>query len=300
MRTYTSGVNQYGVWTKNSNTANLTDGAGVANDLYKKICEVKDWPFLEQLRIVTTTAAVANVALPYDCDMVREVSVTPIGQTKRYTPKQVRDAIFWDQINLTSFQSDIPEYYYVFGGSLYLWPTAVSTGNQVRLTQKTKPIDMSFADITTSTVTSITNGQTTLVVSGGLTTMMSGLWIKITYTPGTTNTGDGQWYQIAGVTNTTTCTLARAYGGTTISSGTAACTIGQLSLLPEAYQDTPWKGAAGKYWKTNLDPRGDGFQQDFNDDLKLLGIARSSPTTNYVIDTGDITDIINPNLTITL
>jgi hypothetical protein len=300
MRSYTSGLNQYGVWTKNTTTANLTDGAGVANDIYKKICEVKDWPFLEQLRIVTTTAATANVALPYDCDMVREVAVTPVGQTKRYTPKLVRDAIFWDQINLTSFQSDIPEYYYVFSGSIYLWPTPVSPGNSIRITQKTKPIDMSFADITTSTVTSITNGQQTLVVSGGLTTMMVGLWVKIAYVPGTTNTGDGQPYQIAGVTNSTTCTLERVYGGTSISAGSAACTISQLPLLPEAYQDTPWKAAAGKYWATNLDPRSSSFLADFDADLKLLGIARSSPTTSYVIDTGDMTDIINPNLTITL
>lgn len=300
MRTTTSGKNQYGVWTKNTNSTNLADGSGVANDIYRKICALKDWPFLEQLRTITTTAATAGTALPYDCDQVREIAVTPVNQTKRYTPAPVKNAKHWDELNLTSFKSDIPEYYYVFDDSVYLWPTPVSTGNTIRVTQKTKVIDLTIADITSSTVVTATNGSNAVVLSGGVTPLMAGMWIQITYNPSTTNTGDGLWYQIIGITGTTQVTLSRNYGGTSIVAGSAACTIGQAPLLPEAFHDTPWKGAAVTYWKTNSDSRADAFNTDFNNDLIALGLNSSSKITDFVIDRGEDYDIINPNLTITL
>jgi len=299
MKTYSECLAQYRIWTKNSAAANDTFGTTEANDFYRKICALKDWPFLEQLRIVTTTAATQATALPYDTDIVREISVTPTGQTKRYTPEIVRNARYWDELNLSLFSSDIPQYVYVFSGSVYLWPTPVSSGNSIRVTQKTRVIDQNIADITSSTITTATNGSTTMVLSGGLTSNMVGMWIRPTYT-GAANTGDGNAYQIAGVTNSTTCTLTRAYGGSSISGGTAACTIGQVSLLPEALQLTPWRAAAAKYWETNTDPRGASFRSEVADDLKLLGVAYSNQTTDMVIDSGEINEIINPNLTVTL
>lgn len=299
MRTFTDGKAQYGVWSKNTTAANLTDGTNEANSLYRKICALKDWPFLERTRTITTTASTQGTNLPYDCDIVREVSVSPVGQTKRYTPVLVRDVKFWDELNLTAFVSDIPQYYYVTAGQVLLWPTPASTGNTIRVAQKTRVIDLSVADVTSSTVSAIANGATALTVSGGLTTNMTGLYIRITYT-GAANTGDGEWYEIAGVTNSTTATLVRAYGGATISAGTATCTIGQMPLLPEAYHDTPWRGAAATYWETNSDPRAVNFRNDYNQDTKEMGLSSSSSTTSMVIDDGQEVDILNPNLTISL
>lgn len=303
MRSYTSGLAQYQIWTKDTNTANQSDGVGNANDVYKKICAAKDWPFLERLRTVTTTASTQFTPLPYDTDLVRSVYVVPTGTTSRYVPREVPNREFWDQLNLSAFVSDYSEWYIVYAGQIGLWPTPASTGNTIGINQKTRPIDLSVVDVTSSTVTTATQGSTSVTLSGGLTTLMAGMYIRITYTGGAAGaggTGDGVWYEIAGVSSSTVLTLSRAYGGSSITGGTAACTIAQMPLLPEAYQDLPWVGASAIYWKKEMDPREAAFQTSFDTDMIALGRTYSSSTTGMVIDSGEDFDILNPNLTIRL
>lgn len=310
MRSYTSGRNQYGRWSKNTTSVNLTDGDLVANDTYRHICAMKDWPFLERVRTLSTTANTQFKNLPYDCDQVREVSVLPLGSTYRRTPKLSPSPEHWDQLNMSTFTSDFAEWYFIRNGQIGLWPIPATTGGTITIDQKTRVIDLSIADITSSTVASIANGATTLTVSAGLVNMMTGMWINITYNPGVTNTGDGVWYEIASVTSSTVLELVRAYGGTTISAGTAACTIAQMPLLPEAFQDMPWLRAAGMYWMKESDSRSEAFLSQYGTEpaagtpaTGLIGTlikSYSSPTTSMVIDGGDEQPIINPNLVITL
>lgn len=299
MRSYTAGRNQYGVWTKNTNSTNLTNGDAVANDAYRQICAIRDWPFLERVRTITTTANTQFKNLPYDCDQVREVSVIPNGQTTRFTPRLSPSAEHWDKLNLTPFTADQPTWYFIRNGQIGLWPTPAQTGNTIYITQKTRVIDLSVADVTSITVSAIANGATTMTVSGSLTTLMAGMWIRITYT-GAANTGDGFWYEIASITNSTTLELVRAYGGTSISGGTAACTIGQMPLLPEAYQDMPWLSAAADYWAKEDDSRYEYYMAKYKVLSDQLEKVWSSPTTSMVIDDGRPDEIINPNLTISL
>lgn len=299
MKSYTAGRNQYGVWSKNANSTNLTNGDSVANDAYRQVCSRRDWPFLERVRTLLTTASTQFKNLPYDCDQVREISVIPNGSTTRYTPRLSPSAEHWDKLNLTSFTSDTPEWYFVRAGQIGLWPTPASTGNTIYITQKTRVIDLSIADITSVTVASITSGATTLVVSSGLTVQMAGMWIRVTYTT-TANTGDGVWYEISSVTNSTTLELVRAYGGQTIAAGTAACTIAQMPLLPEAFQDMPWLSAAGDYWAKEDDSRADYYLSKYTALNDLLEKSWSTPTGSMVIDDGRDDGIINPNLTISI
>ncbi len=309
MRSYTSGRNLAGVWTKNTDSTNLSYLDGVANDDYKHLCALKDWPFLTRNRTITTTASTQFTTLPYDCDLVREISVIPYGSTIRYTPKECPDRYSWDQLNLRSYTSDIPEYYFIYNGTVGLWPVPATTGNTIYVTQRSRAIDLSFADITSTTITSIANGATTMVVSGGVTSMMAGLWIRPTFSPGSTNTGDGNWYEISGVSGST-ITLVRAYGGTTISGGTAACTISQMPLLPEAFHDLPWQWASGTYWQKEADKRAQSFFDQHGSAgeggrpptgrVKELINGYSSQTTDMSISEGTEEEIINPNLLISL
>lgn len=300
MRSYTAGRNQYGVWTKNTSTAGLSDGDNVSNNLYRHICAMKDWPFLEKMRTLSTTASTQFTNLPYDCDQVREIAVIPTGQTIRYTPQLSPSRTHWDELNLVTFTSDIPQWYFVFAGQVGLWPIPASTGNTINVTQKSRVIDLSVADYTTGSVSAVTSGATTVTGSGtSWTAQMVGRYIQIAYS-NTANTGDGLWYEISAVASATSLTLTRAYGGTTIAAGSATYTIGQMPLLPEAFHDTPWKGASAQYWKKEMDERGTSFQTDYDRDLADLIRTYSSATTSMVIDSGDDWNIINPNLTVTI
>lgn len=310
MKSYTTGRNLYGTWTKNTASANLTYGDQMANDDYRHLCALMDWPFLERNRSVSTTAATQAVTLPYDCDLVREISVIPTGSTIRYTPRRMPDRESWDIINLRSYTSDIPEAYFVTGGQVLLWPTPASTNNTVYIDQKTRVIDLSVADYTTGTIVSIANGATAVVGSGtSWTSQMVGRYINITLT-NTANTGDGLWYEIAAVPTSTTMTLTRAYGGTSISAGSAAYTLGQMPLLPEAFHDLPWLWASGTYWQKEADKRAQSFfdihgsapmgSRPATGRVRDLIVGYANATTDLVLEDGVPREMINPNLLVTL
>src|SRR3990167_730698 len=65
MRSYTSLRNTYGVDTKNTASANLTQGDEWMNDFHRKLLAQADWPFLHRERVLTTydpTSAFTAVA----------------------------------------------------------------------------------------------------------------------------------------------------------------------------------------------------------------------------------------------
>ncbi len=79
---------------------------------------------------------------------------------------------------------------------------------------------------------------------------MIGSYIQITVTQAA-NAGDGFWYQIGGWTDATHITLTKPYEGTSISAGSAVYTIGQCSVIPEAYDIAPVFRSAALYWGIN-------------------------------------------------
>lgn len=298
MKSYTTGRNFYGKLTKNSNSDNLTLGDELANDAYRKIAAFKDWPWLERLRTLTTTASTQFVNLPYDCDQVKSVAV--IVSSQRHTPKPAPSREFWDELNFSSTTSDIPEYWFVFNGQLGLWPIPASSSNTINVNQKSRVIDLSVADYTTGTIVTATNGGTAVVGSGtSWNASMVGRFIRITHSDAA-NVGDGVWYEIASVTDTTHLALTRAYGGTSIAAGSATYTIGQMPLLPEAFHEMPWLKAASIYWSKENDSRAAQYGKEYNELLATLVGSQSNQTTDMVIDGGEETGLINPNLTISL
>jgi hypothetical protein len=259
---------------------------------------MKDWPFLERLRTLTTVASSQAYNLPHDCGQVRSIAV--IVSSKRYTPRESPSRDHWDMLNRSTFTSDIPEWYFVYGGQVLLWPTPATSSNTINVNQKCRVIDLNVADYTTGSIVSIANGGVAVIGTGtSWTERMAGRYIRITYSD-TANTGDGEWYEIASVTDTTHLTLVRAYGGTAIAAGTAGYTIGQMPLLPEEFHEMPWWAAASDYWGKEGNENSVYFKTKHDDKLKLLVSTWSAPTTNMVIDDGRDDDIINPNLTITI
>jgi len=301
MKSYTNLRNLFGSLTQNTTSGNLTLGDQLINDSIRAICAMKNWPFLEKVRTLTTVANTQGVNLPFDCDQVREISVVPLGQTTRFVPKLSPSDAHWDMLNQSTFTSDQTEWYLVREGQILLWPTPVQTGNTIYVAQKTLVIDLNTADITTTTIVTLANGATALTVNAGLTPQMVGWYLRPTYTP-TANTGDGLWYELSAIASATAGTLVRKYGGVSIAAGTAACTLSQMPILPEAFHETPIKRAVSQYWAQQGEmTRSLMYEKQYNTDIETLVKMWSSPTTSMVIDDGLEDDsIINPNLRISL
>ena len=297
MKSFTTLRTGYGVDTKNTSSANLTKGDEWMNDFHRRILAKADWPFLHRLRTATTVASTTFVNLPYDVDQVESLFVT-VGTT-RYNPKPAPSRKFWDELHYSVVTSDTPEWWFVYNGQIGLWPRPATSSNTISLNAKIRVIDLNTADITSTTITTLANGSTALTVSGGLTTQMAGFWIRPTFST-TANTGDGEWYEISSVASATSATLVRAYGGTSITAGTAACTIGQMPLLPESSHDLPEIYASFRYWAKEKDSRAEMFQSMLSDGLSTLFEAFGVNDLSMVVDDGEDHSIINPNLTIKL
>lgn len=76
---------------------------------------------------------------------------------------------------------------------------------------------------------------------------MAGRYIKIANTAAA-NGGDGFWYEIESVIDGTHIALSKQYSGTAITAGAATYIMGQMSVIPEAYDIAAVYRAAALYW----------------------------------------------------
>ena len=272
------------------------------NDFHRRLISKAAWPFLHKLRTATTVASTSFVDLPYDVDLVESVFVT-VSST-RYNPKPAPNRAFWDRLHYSSYNSDIPEYWYVYNGQIGLWPEPSSSSNVISINAQVRAVDLNIADYTTGNIDIITNGSGAVTGAGSpaWTTPMAGRWLRVTNSDVAASSGDGHWYEITSIDSATTLTLARDYGGTSLTTGaTAAYTMGMMPLLPEAYHDLPELYGAFRYWTKEKDnTRASTFKALLNEGMTDLMTSYGMNDLSMVVDDGRDDFIINPNLTVTL
>ena len=385
MRSYTQLRNTYGVDTKNTASANLTQGDEWMNDYHRKLLVKADWPFLHRTRRMTSfdpdsvfTAATTDIAtatdtiltltgtevevsttgtlpaglaantrywliyqstttfkfatslanalagtaiditdtgsgthtitvktkfwpLPFDMDLVESIEVDVDGTI--YSPIPAPSKKFWDELNYSNQISDTPQYWFVQDGKFAIWPRQATSGNIITLNGKIRVPDLNVADYTTGNIDIITNGshQVTGAGSPAWTTPMVGRWLRVTHSNTAASSGDGEWYEIVAVESTTVLYIARPYGGRSLTTSAAASyTIGQMPLLPEAFQDLPEQYGAFRYWSKEKDERAGAFKAMMDEGQGQLFSAYGFNDLSMVLDDGEDRGILNPNLTISL
>lgn len=295
MKTYTSQRNLYGTLTNNSSSANLTLGDSLMNDEYMSICAERDWDFLLRTNTIQTVASQQTYGMPADYGDL--VSVTVLVGSYAWSPIEISSATEWDRINAQpSFEGQYPQYFFVFNGTIKLWPTPSASANTITITYRKKVTALSVADYTTGNVSVATLASTGITGSGTTwTSPMVGRYLQITQTNTSGASGDGQWYLISAVGSATSITLTDAYQGVTISSNTTY-TIGQVSALPEEYQQLPMYKALQTYF-TSIEPemdRADRYSREYDRLREKLTEAYGMQTMNVNIETSGVTT--NPNL----
>ncbi len=301
MLTKTGRDTMFGNLCNNSATSTISLATTLMNDSEKRIISAKDWPFLWRQYTKTTITGTQAYALPAYTQKPQSVYVT-IG-SYRYNPIEVTNRQDWDTLNLTSVSSDIPTHYFVYDGSIEIFPKPSSSSNTITFNARRVARDLNIADYSTGTITTVaTSGITTTVTGSGTSwhTGMIGRYIRITDGDlANTLSGDHQWYEIATVPSTTTLTLVRTYGGTAIAGASATYVIGQVSLIPEPHNQLPVFEALRIYF-TSVDPNAPKAQlygRMFEDGYKQM-FADYGSKTNVVLDDGEDREFINPNLLI--
>lgn len=187
---------------------------------------------------------------PVDCiRVIGMTAATATGSTYQPPIKEIRSEFEWRQINApTNYSSSWISYYYMLGNDeLALWPTpSADVTNGLRFYYQPQDFDMSVDDIVSSSLSpvqtvTVTNGSTTVTSTGStFTSQLVGLQVQFT---GITNL---TWYEIVEVPDSSTLTLKSAYTGSSASG--LAFRIGQVSILPQEYDDVPIHYALGLFF----------------------------------------------------
>jgi hypothetical protein len=241
----------------------------------------------------TATTVVNQQFYNTGVDFDRMISVILAVGTTTYSLVEVSSQLEWDMLNEASFTSDVPQFYFILADQVGIYPTPSSSSNTITFTFKKRIKDMTEDDFTTGTVASITNGATTMVGNApSWVTAQAGRFIRIT--------SDGDWYEIASVTNSTTLELTKNYEGTTLAAATEAYIIGDMPVIPENHhQMLAWRPVAN-YFRQNGDlQRASVFEQMYQDGLVQMRRDHGNKTTDPNVDGTAGSFMRNPNLFLT-
>lgn len=299
MRTFTSYQNDFQNLAQNFSAVNGTTyaastlGMKLVNDALRYL--VGTFFFNEATYTVPggTVASQAGYTLPFNNKQV--INTTVLIGSVLWQPQEIATRKAYDALNVITFTNDFPQYYYIYNNQLLLWPAPATSSQTLTINYKKRIRDLSIADYTTGTV-SVTTATTTVTGSGtSWTTNMAGRWLNIPITSSNTTSGDDEWYQIASVASATSLTLNNAYQGQTVSGGTH--TIGEVSILPEDFQDLPLYRALYIY-HTSIVPnpqKATEYKLLYNEGYARLNAEFGSKTASVGV-TSDNYRAVNPNL----
>lgn len=261
MKTYTSLRN--GIATNcNISTADTTAMSIIdsrMNDSIRTICSLQGGKlrFLEATQNMTTVASQEGYQIPNKFRKLIDMYIySGAGSSSDtiYSPEMIFDPTRWKIVKQYKLgEQDVPYFTYVENTKYYIQPVPATTGNLITLRGRLNVRNLGIADYTTGTIVSVANEGTAVVGSGTTWTAdMVGRYIQITQTTAAGG-GDGFWYEIGAFTDATNITLLKPYQGTTIAAGSASYTIGQVPVIPEAYQPAIEYRSTALYWQNQND-----------------------------------------------
>lgn len=261
MKTYTtlrSGIAQ-GCNISTSDTQLMDVVKTNMNDSIRTICNLQGGKlrFLEATKDMETVADQEGYQIPAKFRKLIDLYIysgSGGSSDTIYSPEMVFDPTRWKYIKQARYgSSSTPYFTYVENQKFYIEPIPSVSGNKITLRGRLNVVDLTIADYTTGTIVSIANQGTALVGSGTTWTAdMVGRFINIPQTTAA-NGGDGRWYEIGGYTSATALTLLKPYEGTAIAAGSATYTIGQVPVIPEAYQPAIEYRSIALYWQNQND-----------------------------------------------
>jgi hypothetical protein len=246
-----------------------------------------------------TTIGVQSYPIPANVSKIKNNTIT-VGQLV-FTPAPVRTIQEWTMINALPYTSNIPNYYFIYNNTVQFWPIPSSSGKIITFNHKARVPDLTFADYSTGTLSSIgvgdnqITGTTTAWNSTGgypLNTDLSMFNLHIRITP---PSGDGIWYPILRFTSDTDVLLASPIQNAP-SATASAYIIGQLPLLQEDFHDMLVYGALQTYYSSIVsnDSAFKKYKTLYDERLVLLEDYAGTKSVN--VDLGTQPVPFNPNL----
>ncbi len=244
------------------------------------------------------TMGVQAYPVPASISKIKNNTIT-VGQLV-YTPAPVQSIQEWTLLNALPYNSDIPNYFYIYNNQVNFWPIPSTTGNVITFNYKARTPDLTFSDYSTGTIASgLTVGST--VITGATTAWGTpyplntdltffNLFIKIA-----PPSGDGLWYPIQRFNSNTEVVLATPLQNAPSATATSYI-IGQLPLLQEDFHDMIVHGALMTYFSSiKVDKNQFAlYERQYERRLDLLKDYAANKSVN--VDLGAQPVPNNPNL----
>lgn len=307
MRTYTNYYKDFATFSSNASTTaqttnqldNLTWGIEMINDATRYLGTLF---YLNEASYTVpggTIAQTAGYQIPSDFEQMENVTVVVGGYTWQGKPAAGRKQ--YDYLNIIPYYNDYVQYTFMWNGQLLLWPIPASSSNTITMNYKRRVVDLSMPDVTdtsSSTTVSVTTNTTTVTNSGTAFKQWMGQtgWIRIPHSTTDSANGDNRWYQVASVAaGGASLTLKNPYQGATVTAG--GFTVGDVSILPEDYQDLPLYRALFLYYTSRvIDPnRATLYEKLYDKGYKALEDKYGSKDYSPVL-TDPNAPVYNPNL----
>lgn len=252
----------------------------------------------------TATADIATVGvqfypIPPNVSKIKNDTIT-VGQLV-YTPSPVQSIQEWTMLNALPYTSDIPNNFFIYQNQVGFWPIPSSTGNIITFNYKARVPNLTIADYSTGTLSSITVGSNVITgvstawnTTGAfpLNTDLSFFNLYLQITP---PSGEGIWYPIQRFNSDTELVLTMPIQNAP-SATASSYTIGQLPLLQEDFHDMLVYGALMTYFSSivNNDASFNKFDRLYQERLVLLESYAGTKSVN--VDLGQQVVPANPNL----
>jgi len=198
----------------------------------------------------------------------------------RHVMEQIFDEAEWQALLAAqaSGTSDIARFIFIRRDRFEVYPKPATAGNTITFIYEASGKDLSFADYTDGTITTLANGAKAVTASGStFTSAMANRYFKINSYP--------IWYKIASFGTTTTLTLDKEYTGISIAAGTETYTIGEMPRTPESTHHIPvWYAMMNYYngFKQNAE-KGTYYKSLYESDLRRAKVTYSRRySSNYI------------------
>lgn len=205
--------------------------------------------------------------------------------------KEVGDETTWRQMNQYPQTSTIATHFFVRGGDefgIYPIPSA-AVSNSIELVYEPKHILLTADDYTTGTI-SLTNGSATVTGTG---TTFTPAMANGSYVLQELSGNDGNYYRISGYSSGTSLTLENFYQGITTASATYR--IGQVSKIPEEYQEAPVDYAMYRHFMGKNEMQNSGlFQKNWMASLEDAENTYGMSTGSQIVTASQAMHTYNP------
>ena len=266
--------------TGDSDATSLANFKLWINDGIKKSYEVLNAERFYTSATDATVDGTTSYSLPYDCDKVHSIIVTVADRDYVATefPGSENQWLALKGGATTATESDYPQYYFVKKDTYEFYPASSVDDYVITMRYKINQRDLSADDHTTESIKTLANTGTTVTGNTGtlFTASMAGRYLKID--------DDRVWYRISAYTSATILTIAREYGGTAIAAGTASYTIGEMSLLPNSFQEMPTDYALYRYYLKKKDTvQSNLYKREFETNLLKLETLSNDTTSGVLV-----------------